>query len=354
MREKITAGDLPGACYLVAEGEHVIAEGALGRAIVEPSIIPAGLDTLYDLASLTKPLVTALLATLLQKEGRLGFEDPLARHLPEWRAGDARDQITLLDLLTHRSGLPAWAPLYIHADDRRGRIQWMTRVRLLHPPGRGVVYSDLGYILLGFALERLAAAPLDDLFASRVTRRLTIADLLYRPSAAERRRIAATEAGNGGERGLAGEDAHRYNGWRTGMIWGEVHDHNAWTLGGVAGHAGLFGTARAVHALANEFLDRRDGLLNESERQVFRTNLTPGCEEDRSIGFQLASSRGSAAGEALPADAFGHTGFTGTSLWIDPGRGRVYIFLSNRLHPRARDLSMNAVRRDFHRLAAAL
>jgi CubicO group peptidase (beta-lactamase class C family) len=354
LRDRITAGDFPGASYLVADGGTILAEGALGRAVVEPEIIPAGLATLYDLASLTKPLSTALLAALLRAEGALRLEDCLAQHLPEWSGGDERDVITLHDLLTHRSGLPAWAPLYVHAADRAGRIAWLRRVPLLAAPGIGVTYSDLGYILLGFALERTTGRPLEALFAERVTRPLGIADLLFRPVGEERRRIAATEAGNARERQLAGPDGDRYNGWRSGMIWGEVHDQNAWTLGGAAGHAGLFGTARAVHALALQFLDRGGGLLEARDREMFRVNQTAGSEEGRSVGFQLASTRGSAAADVLPGAAFGHTGFTGTSLWIDADRGLVYILLTNRVHPRFREFSMNAVRRDFHRLAATL
>ncbi len=354
LRDRITAADFPGAAYLVAQGETILAEGALGRAVVEPEIIPAGLATLYDLASLTKPLATALITILLRRDGTLRLEDRVAQHLPEWIGGDQRDDITLQDLLLHRSGLPAWAPLYIHASDRSGRVAWLRRVPLRAAPGVGVGYSDLGYILLGFALEGMTGRSLETLFAERVTGVLGIADLLFRPAEKERRRIAATEAGNARERQLAGPDGDRYNGWRTGVIWGEVHDHNAWTLGGVAGHAGLFGTARAVHALALQFLDRGEGLLATHDREMFRVNQTPGGEEDRSVGFQLASTRGCAAAGALPGSAFGHTGFTGTSLWIDAERGRVYILLTNRVHPRVREFSMNAVRRDFHRLAATL
>ncbi len=351
----VAAGDFPGASYLLAEGDRVLAEGAIGDAVSTPERIPATPATLYDLASLTKPLSTALLAAQLQSEGRLRFDDPLARFLPGWgEAPDARAEITLLDLLTHRSGLPAWKPLYIYAADRPARIDWLRRVPLACRPGSEVAYSDLGYILLGFVLERTGGAPLDRLFAERVARPLGTADALYLPPVATRRRIAATETGNARERRLAGPDAEGYNGWRTEVIWGEVHDANAYTLGGVSGNAGLFGTAHAVFAVAREFLGERKGVVPDSQREFFHRSCTGGLSEERSVGFQLASTRGSSAGGALSPRSIGHTGFTGTSLWIDAESRRIYILLTNRVHPCFREIDMNAVRREFHQVAASL
>ncbi|MBI4169421.1 MAG: serine hydrolase [Acidobacteria bacterium] len=356
LRERVAAGDFPGACYLVAEGDRILAEGAFGHAVVAPEKIPATVETIWDLASLSKPLAGALIAALLRAEGALRLEDPLARHLPAWRVEDEREGITLLDLLTHRSGLPAWHPLYLHAagGDRKGRIAWLRGAAPASGPGKTVVYSDLGYILLGFALERIGGAPLDRLFDDRVARPLRLADLSYRPGPEKRRRIAATEDGNARERSLAGPEGDRYNGWRSGMIWGEVHDNNAHTLGGVSANAGLFGAARAVYLLARELIGSGTGLLGEEGRSPLRTNLTAGGGEDRSAGFQMASSPGCSAGAALSRSAFGHTGFTGTSLWIDPETRRVYVLLTNRVHPRFRDIDMNAIRRAFHEVAAAL
>lgn len=354
LRARIAAGDFPGASYLVAEGDRSLAEGALGLAVSQPRSIPVARDTLYDLASLTKPLAGALVALRLESEGRLRLDDPLARHLPRWAPRDERSGITLEDLLAHRSGLPAWAPLYLHATDRESRIDWLATSPLARRPGSGVVYSDLGYILLGFALEHAGGASLDRLFAERVAGPLGLQDVLFRPPAALRGRISATEAGTGREVELAGEAARRYNGWRTEVIWGEVHDQNAYTLGGVSAHAGLFGTARAVGVVAGAILGPEGGILAEGQRARLRTNLTSGLSEDRSIGFQLASTAGSSAGRSLSPASFGHTGFTGTSLWIDPEARRVYVLLTNRVHPRFRSLNMNAIRREFHELAAAL
>ncbi|HKN47186.1 MAG TPA: serine hydrolase [Candidatus Polarisedimenticolia bacterium] len=352
---RVAAGDFPGASYLVAEGDRILAEGAVGHAVLEPERIAATPSTIYDLASLTKPLATAVSLAQCQSEGRLRLDDPLARHLPAWSgAPEDRLGITLLDLLTHRSGLPAWKPLYLYASDRRSRIDWLARAPLACPPGKEVVYSDLGYMLLGFALEAVAGSPLDRIFVERVARRLGTSDLFFRPKRPVQRRIAATETGNQRERDLAGPDGEGYNGWRTGVIWGEVHDGNAHTLGGAAGHAGLFGTARAVLAAAAEFLGGRRGVVPVEEGDLFRRSFTPGLAEERAVGFQMASTSGSSAGGALSSGSFGHAGFTGTSLWVDPGSRRVYILLTNRVHPRFREMNMNAIRRDFHEVAAAL
>ncbi len=356
LRSRIDAGDFPGASYIVGEGSRVLAEGAHGHAVVAPRRVPARTGTLYDLASLTKPLATSVLLVRLLAEGRLRLEDPLRRHLSPWRGpdSDGRDDLTLLDLLTHRSGLPAWKPLYVLATGREDRIAWLRRVPLAAGPGREVVYSDLGYILLGFALEEVTGEPLHRCFARRVARPLGLDDLLYRPPRSRRPRIAATEEGDAHERDLAGPDGRGYNGWREGVIRGEVHDHNAHSLGGVAGHAGLFGTARSVLAVARECLDGPAGIIPENLRLLFRTGFTAGMSQDRSAGFQLASTPGCSAGDALSPRSFGHAGFTGTSLWIDPDARRIHVLLTNRVHPTFRPLDMNALRREFHRIAAGI
>jgi CubicO group peptidase (beta-lactamase class C family) len=350
----VARDDFPGASYIVAHAGRVLAQGAVGRAVVTPEAIAARPDTIYDLASLTKPLATALLAVRLQGEGRLRLADPLSRHIPEWLPKDERASVTLMDLLTHRSGLPGWVPLYLYASDAEGRIDWLRSAPLAHAPGCDVVYSCTGYTLLGFVLERVGGAPLGRLFEQRVAKPLGLSDVLFTPGAASRRRIAATEVGNVRERCLAGARGEGYNAWRTGLIWGEVHDHNSHTLGGAGGNAGLFGTAAAVFALAREFLGDGSGFIEAAARELFGANVTAGLSEDRAVGFQLASTRGCSAGPALSRSSYGHTGFTGTSLWIDPDSRRIYVLLTNRVHPRFRDVDMHAVRRTFHEIAASL
>jgi CubicO group peptidase (beta-lactamase class C family) len=354
LRAHVETGDFPGASYVVAEDGRILAEGALGSAVLRPARIAASISTLYDLASLTKPLAGALLAARLSSAGRLSCDDPLSRHLSEWDTPGDASRLSLLDLLTHRSGLPAWKPVYIHASGRAAYLEYLKRLPLERPPGERVVYSDPGYILLGFALERAGGAALDRLFAEKVAGPLALKDLTFRPPHALRRRIAATEAGNRRERILAGAEGDGYNGWRADVAWGEVHDLNARALGGVSAHAGLFGTARAVFRVGCELLGPGTGLLDERRRELMSTNLTAGLGEDRSMGFLLASSPGAPAGSRMSRRSFGHTGFTGTSLWIDPEPRRIYVLLTNRVHPEFREIDMNAIRRGFHEVAATL
>jgi len=351
---RIAAGTFPGASYLVADEGRVLTEGALGHAVREPEVVEATTATIYDLASLTKPLATALCAVRLAADGRLRLDDRLARHLPEWRTDDARDGLTLLDLLTHRSGLAAWDPLYLHARDAAGRLDRLRALPPVHPPLLGVTYSCPNYLLLGLLLERVGGTGLAELFNVLVRRPLGEPEVFYRPPAAMRGRIAATEQGNARERHLAGAAGAHYNAWRTGMIWGEVHDNNAHTMGGAAGNAGLFGTARGVAAVASQFLHGGSGLLSQAESALFAHDFTPGLGQSRAVGFQIARTPGSSAGISLSQDSFGHTGFTGTSLWVDPRARRIYVLLTNRVHPRFRDDDMNAVRREFHALAAGI
>lgn len=354
LRHHVDAGDFPGASWLVAEEGRVLAEGSTGLAVLTPERVEASPETLYDLASLTKPLAGSLLAALLEEEGLLALDDPLGRHLPGWTPEGPASSITLLDLLTHRSGLPAWRPLYLHASDRAGCVAWLAQQPLERAPGTGVVYSDPGYVLLGLALERAGGDPLDRLFRRRVADRLGLQDILFRPGRDLRRRIAATEAGNRKERLLAGPEGDRYNGWRTEVAWGEVHDLNARLLDGVSAHAGLFGTARAVFRVALEILGPGAGLLDPRRRTLFATSLTAGLGDDRTLGFRMAGDPAGAAGAGMSARSFGHAGFTGTSLFIDPESRRLYVLLTNRVHPEFREFDMNAVRRGFHEVAASL
>lgn len=346
--------EFPGAAWSVGDARRLIASGAVGDAVRQPETIAATNGTLYDLASLTKPLATALLAVLLERDGRLRLEDRIDALIPEWRPDDARASLTLVDLLTHRSGLPAWIPLYAHADDVPGRIAHLGSVPLVSAPLCGVTYSCPNYLLAGFALERRAGAPLDRLFEERVARPAGLRDLMFKPPPSLRRRIAATEEGNRHERRIASPAGDGYNGWRQAGIWGDVHDHNAWSLGGAAGNAGLFGTAEAVWALARVFLNGGPGLLGDGERALFAHDFTPGLSQARSVGFQRATTPGCSAGPALSGASFGHTGFTGTSLWIDPQADRIAVLLSNRVHPRYRDRDLHPVRREFNALALGL
>jgi CubicO group peptidase (beta-lactamase class C family) len=227
---------------------------------------------------------------------------------------------------------------------------------LAYEPGTQVLYSDLGFIVLGFLLSRLAGIRFDHLAQQQIFNPLQLQRTFFNPDRAIRTGVAACEIGNQYEREMCERDSElaKYSGWRAGGIWGEVHDGNAHFLGGAAGHAGLFSTASETLRLANQFISSSSELISKETCELFRLNMTEGLNEARSLGWQLAATRDSTAGPALPPDAFGHTGFTGTSCWIDAINERVYILLTNRTHNRPLPFSnINQVRRQFHTLAAA-
>ncbi|MDT7605098.1 MAG: hypothetical protein QOF61_3095 [Acidobacteriota bacterium] len=353
---RIAAGDFPSAVYLVAERGRGRFADAMGSAVREPQEYPASLETIYDLASLTKPLVTGLLCAMHVERGELELDAPAAKYLREFaRAG--RVVMTIRNLLTHASGLPAWRPLRQLTNGRRDRVlEMIAAEKLEFAPGTGVLYSDLGFITLGLLLERISGVPLAELAQREIFAPLDLHRTFFNPAAAAQTEIAACEiSGNAYERGMCGEQegAAEAGAWREQTIWGEVHDGNAYFLGGAAGHAGLFSTARESFAIAEQFLAARTRLLRPETCALFRTKMTPGLEEARSFAWQLASTPGSTAGALLPPDAFGHLGFTGTSCWIDPSRERVFILLTNRTHTRTLPfVNINSVRRRFHTLAA--
>ena len=361
LAERIAAGDFPSAVYVIGERGRTVFAGALGNAVVEPSRIPATLDTIYDLASLTKPLVTGLLCARRIESGELKLEAAVSEFLPEFARPD-KQAITVGQLLTHSSGLPAWRPLYILAEGKRDQtLAAIANVDLEYAPGTHVVYSDLGFITLGLLLEKLTSKRLAQLAQEEIFLPLELEHTFFNPAIAMQTGIAACETGNAYERNMCTETkAVEYQNWRQDVIWGQVHDGNAHFLGGAAGHAGLFSTAQETLRVANQFLGDIEQttsaglqrLLKPETVELFRKNLTVGLQESRSVGWQLAETSGSSAGPDLPPDSFGHSGFTGTSCWIDPQHARVFILLTNRTHARALPfVNINSVRRQFHSLA---
>jgi CubicO group peptidase (beta-lactamase class C family) len=303
---------------------------------------------------LTKPLVTGLLCARRIEAGELTLDSAIAHYLPEFERTD-KQMITVRHLLTHTSGLPAWRPLYILAEGERDRVLGMIGAEELeYQPGKRVVYSDLSFITLGFLLERFTGKRMSDLARAEIFEALRLQSTFFNPEAARQTGIAACETGNAYERATSREmGTPEYAGWRQRVIWGEVHDGNAYFLGGAAGHAGLFSTADETARIAAQFLATQSELLGPPTCELFRTNMTEGLEEARSIAWQLAATSESAAGPSLPPDSYGHSGFTGTSCWIDPHRERVFILLTNRTHSHELPFAnINSVRREFHSLAA--
>jgi CubicO group peptidase (beta-lactamase class C family) len=338
LRDEVAAGSFPGAVALVGSAEDVLATAWAGDAVREPERRPVVEDTVWDLASLTKPLCTGALVAAAGPE--LDLEFAPGRFLPEWKR-TAYEDIRLSHLLTHTSGLPAWYPLYAEGEGAAAYRRTVARLDPESPPGSRVVYGDLNFVVLGDVLEEFFSGPLDEVFGELVARPAG-SGVRFLPEKVEP--TAATEKGDRFERAMTGARGLTYAHFREGVVWGEVHDGNAFRRGGVSGHAGLFGTARDVWLLARRWLDPALSSLG--------SDRTPTLGEARGLAWQGRRGAGSAV-PAMSESSFGHTGFTGTSVWIDPGRGLVFVLLTNRIHPEVREIAFNEVRRRFHDAAYA-
>jgi CubicO group peptidase (beta-lactamase class C family) len=345
IRHGIAARVFPAASVEVGSREAVLwrdAFGTLTYATGAPATTP---ETIFDLASLTKVICTATLAMRAIDDQVLRLEDRVARWIPEWLRLDRVD-VTVRDLLAHCSGLTAYLPYY---RDLTGRAEFQAAIAdsaLEYQPRTRAIYSDLGFILLGFILEdararsTFATTGVTDTAAllgtqfHRIASYVTAEPLTFNPPRGWRERTAPTE----------------HDGWRGRTLVGEVHDENAWALGGAAGHAGLFGTAAAVGAFARAVLHTLNGqsVLARPETMrafVARTDV-PGSS--RALGWDTMLPT-SSCGTLMSPSAIGHTGFTGTSLWIDPERDLYVTFLTNRVHPsRENREGIRTVRRQFH------
>lgn len=368
---RIDARDFPSAVYLVAEKGEIVFQDALGFAVVEPERIKAEIDTIYDLASLTKPLITGLLCAKLIEKREINLSDKIADYFDEFAASD-KQKITVENLLTHTSGFPAWKPFYLKRDssidqaERLGSsgelinefiLKEIRETPLENPPNSKVVYSDFNFVLLGFLIEKIYRKKLQNIAATEIIARLKLTETFLGEPDAPRRKIAASERGNEYEKQMcvaSGHDVSECH-WRDYQIWGEVHDGNCSFMNGVSGHAGLFSTAYETFKIAQQFLADQTTVLKPETCQLFRTNYTENLNEARSVAFQLAATEDSTAGAALAKDSFGHLGFTGTSLWVEPDTERICILLTNRTHARPLPFAnINPVRKRFHEIARRL
>lgn len=331
--EEIAEGSFPGAVALVGSGEKVLEVAAAGHACLEPDEAAVSRDTLFDLASLTKPLCAGALAAIAGDA--LPLDAAPGRYLPEWKQ-TRFDGIRIEHLLTHTSGLAAWYPMYTRGEGAAAYRKTLATMEPQARPGGHVVYSDLNFLVLGDILETLFTAPLDRLFTELVAGPCG-SRAGFLPSAGAD--TAATEKGDRFERAMVASRGLTYAHFREGVVRGEVHDGNAMRRGGVAASAGLFAAAADVYALARPWL--------EPARLDAGRDRTPELPEARGLAWQGRRGAGSAIAEMSPR-AFGHTGFTGTSLWIDPDRELISILLTNRIHPEVREIPFNEVRQRFH------
>ena len=358
LQSRIDAKDFPSAVYLIAEKGEIVLQDALGFAVIEPEKIEAKLDTIYDLASLTKVLITGLLCAKLIESGEITLSDKISKYFSEFERGEKRE-ITIENLLVHNSGCRGWLPFYLISDSRFQIPDSIASESLENPINTKVIYSDLNFLILTFLLEKIYQKSLDEIAMQEIFAPLNLQNTFFNPPKNLQSRIAASEKGNEFEKQTCLELGFKIrnpqSAVRNRIIWGEVHDGNCYFMNGVSGHAGLFSTAEEIFKIAQQFLANQTTLLKPETCKLFRTNFTNGLNEARSIAFQLAETKDSAASKALSKDSFGHLGFTGTSVWIEPETERIFILLTNRTH--ARELpfvNINSVRRKFHELATEI
>ena len=327
----ITEKVFPGAVACIVDETGVLYHEAFGHRCVTPKRLPMHRTTVFDLASLTKPIVVGTLCMQLVEKAKLSLSTPAATYLPAFR----QESVTVKHLLTHTSGLPAWLPLYLRAPSREAVISYLGDVPLEAKPGEKAVYSCLGFIVLGKLLENVTGQSLDRLAAERIFAPLGMTQTRFNPPHAWREQCAATEDSNSFERRMVNYERHD---WREGIIIGQVHDENAHFLGGVSGNAGLFSTAADLKTFCGAMMGI-DGQLLRPESLSAMQQIAGAEGERRCIGWAVADN----------GDIY-HTGFTGTSIRMCLKRKLAAVLLTNRVHPDADRGGIIAFRRMFHNI----
>jgi CubicO group peptidase (beta-lactamase class C family) len=308
----------PAMAVAVGRYDSVVYLHSYGRLTYEDTAAAVDEHTRFDLASLTKVVATTTAAMMLEEEGRLDIDHTVASYLPEFNAPDKR-AITIRMLLTHRGGLEAFSPLWKTLEGRTQYLDAINSRPLIYAPGTKSVYSDWDFVLMGMVIEHITGESLDSFTARTIFGPLGMSETGFRPDTVDRRHIAPTEIEKDPPRGL---------------VWGSVHDENANALGGVAGHAGLFSTAHDLAIFARMMLAGGSvGTVHLlSPRTIARWTSAQDAGSSRALGWDTPSLH-SSAGRFFSPRSFGHTGFTGTSIWTDPERGVWVVLLTNRVYP---------------------
>jgi CubicO group peptidase (beta-lactamase class C family) len=341
-RGAVAQGIFPGAVVLVAARDRVLLHRSYGFRALLPARLPMTLDTVFDLSSLTKPIATTTAMMLLLRDRKLDLDGSVASVIPSFRGG-LKERITFRCLLNHTSGLPAWRPYYsgfICGDDGRSTVELSEAVRreyfwrcidaepLVEEPGEKVIYSDLGFMLLGRVIERLTGFRLDKFCRTVIFSPLGLKSTFF---------VDLLHLSNGGSKTVPFA-ATEHCPWRHRILCGEVHDDNAFAMGGIAGHAGLFSNAQDVHmflqCLRRCYHDRNPSFLQGNLVRSFFERGTATEGSTYALGWDTPTSGRSSSGRWFSQQTVGHLGFTGTSMWWDLERDAYVVILTNRVHPR--------------------
>jgi CubicO group peptidase (beta-lactamase class C family) len=340
MRQAISDNIFPGAVLLVSQENSILFFDAYGHANLF-SKAEMTKETIFDLASLTKPLATAVAVMRLVEQGKIRLEQRLGRILSEFIPSD-KARIQLKHLLYHNAGLPDYRPYYTSLCNfpPRERVAALRKLLvaepLIHPIGKTVLYSDPGFMILRWVIEQVSGCRLDQFVAETIYNKIEFEDLFFiaLDSPSPKHKFAATEKCS----------------WRHTVLEGQVHDENAYAVGGIEGHAGLFGSAAGVHMLLVKLLASYDnngaGHLFDKDLVRFFFKRLPNT--DKALGFDMPSMQNSSSGKFFSPKSVGHLGFTGTSFWMDLARKIIIICLTNRVHPSRQNDTIKAFRPKLH------
>jgi len=339
MQEGVALEIFSGGELLVAHRHTIRFHKVFGFSQIVPTPIPLVMHSFFDLASLTKPLATGRAIQCLINEGIIKVDDPVSNFITEYKNGE-KEKVTVADLLLHRSGLPAWKPYYEAIRNaaspgflgsyaaKHAVYQMAQDEPLIAAPDTCRLYSDIGFILLGKIIEAVSQQPLDQFCTDQIFSKLKCEGPFFQPFGKERAgRFVATEQCP----------------WRGEVVLGKVHDDNCYVMGGVAGHAGLFGTAHAVY----ELLLQTSLLLGETTLASPPGRTSAACSPPAQ-GWDTKSPENSSSGRFFSPESFGHLGFTGTSIWIDPVNDLVVVLLTNRVHPSRKNERIRQFRPEIH------
>ena len=324
----------PGAVVLIWQNGNILYENSFGKFTYDENSSDVNINTMFDLASLTKVIATTTATMLCLNRGLFNLDDKVVKYIPEFGKNN-KENITIKNLLLHNSGLPAFIRFYERGLNNNEVLNEIYSTKLENIPGEKTIYSDLGFITLGKIIEKVTGKTLDKFCADKIFKPLAMNSTYYNVPDSLKKLCAPTEIDN-------------Y--WRMKTIQGEVHDENSYILNGVAGHAGLFSTAEDISKLMAMLMNKGKingkEFLKSSTIEMFIKRY--GSESTRALGWDTKSEKGSTAGNFFSSNSFGHLGFTGTSVWADPVRNLFVVFLTNRVYPTRENSGLTKVRPALH------
>lgn len=343
LQNEIEKGVFPGAVLSIVTGEQILYQQAAGKAQLEPEERSIALETVFDLASLTKVLATTSAIMKLIESGKINLHDSIEKYFPE--IGQDKENINIYNLLTHTSGYQATVNLWEKKLNYKEKIEYILDIPLEYGIGETINYSDPNFILLGEVVQRVTGKTLQEYTRENIFLPLKMGNTGFNPldnlEKVNKKDFAATE----------------YCDRRERMVVGEVHDKNAYYLGGISGHAGLFSDindlSKFVMMLLNNGIFNGTRIFSSLTVKTMIKNWTSELDKNRALGWELANNLGASGGIFLSKRAFGHTGFTGTSIWIDPEYNLGIILLSNRVHPSRKNRKIISFRPRFHNFVLA-